>query len=737
LPQGLRGWIVAVFLLVLALPALAQQFTLTPGKGPGLITADQVTYDRDLGVFVASGHVEASQGQWVVHSNTLTYNERIKGGMVTASGNVAVTDPSGNTYFGNYAELTGDLKIGVMKNIRMLAADKMRAAAIQGNLNGPVVELNKGVYSPCRPCEEKPHSTAPPIWQIKGTRVIHDNNEHEYYVRDAWMEIFGVPIFYTPYFSHPDSTVKRRSGFLIPAFKTSSNLGFQYQQPYFWAIAPDKDLTVTPYINTKAPPVMVGEYRQRVVNGKITVDFAGTGINLSKYGTGIPDNGTEFEGYLFTNGLFDLTDHWRAGFDINRTTDPAFLRLFGFQHEYDSALNSEVYGEGFQGRSYASIQGWMFQTMQESGVLNSNLPIVTPVINYNIVGDPNKYGAYWSINADSMILSRVSGTDSRRLLAQAQWTLPYTAPAGDIYKLSVSLRADGYWVQDVDTLSNTNPEPNPSVATFTGLTGRVFPQVSFDWRYPFQRRVGQTTQVFEPIFSTIVSPNGMNPNTIPNEDSQDFQLDETNLFDPSRVTGYDLVDSGQRVNYGAKYSIYGDEGGHTSLFLGQSYQIGPENAYEEGVGFGGNFSDVIGSLEVAPSSAFDVSYSYRIDATTGLFKRQEIAAHLGTPRLTTSLRYIFLNGISTSISPTGQAQEIYGTVSSQIDDNWSLIASGRRDLETNQSLEYGAGITYRNDCISVTLSGSRSNYTSTGVNPSTEVLLTLGFKTLGNYPLSF
>src|SRR5262249_9771087 len=156
-----------------------------------------------------------------------------------------------------YMELTGDLKNGVIKSIRALTADRSRAAGVQGNLNGPIAEMNKGAYSPCRPCQEKPNGTAPPIWQLKGTRIIHDNNEHEYYIHDGWMEIFGVPIIYTPYFAYPDSTVKRRSGFLMPAFKTSSNLGFQYQQPYFWAIAPDKDLTVTPYISTKAPPVMV------------------------------------------------------------------------------------------------------------------------------------------------------------------------------------------------------------------------------------------------------------------------------------------------------------------------------------------------------------------------------------------------------------------------------------------------------------------------------------------------
>ena len=95
MPQGrLRGWIIAVMLLLWVPGALAQQPQLTAGKGPVLITADQVTYDRDLGVVVASGHVEVSQDDRILEANTLTYNERTK--TVSASGNVSLLDKSGN-----------------------------------------------------------------------------------------------------------------------------------------------------------------------------------------------------------------------------------------------------------------------------------------------------------------------------------------------------------------------------------------------------------------------------------------------------------------------------------------------------------------------------------------------------------------------------------------------------------------------------------------------------------------
>jgi LPS-assembly protein len=727
---GLSGWLVIAMLLV-APCALAQKRQMTITKAPVLITADQVTYDRDLGIVVASGHVEVSQNARVLVADTLTYNERTK--TVSASGNVALLDPSNDVAFADYMEVTDDLKTAVIKNIKMLLVDKSRMAGAKGTRKGQIDELDKGVYSACRPCAEDP--MAAPIWQLKANRIVHDNDAHEIMYHDAWMEIFGVPILYTPYFETPDPTVKRRSGFLIPSFGGSGNLGFDYKQPYFWAIGPDKDATITPIISTKAPPVLIGEYRQRIVDGQFKINAAGTDLNLAKYGADEANNGNQFEGSLFSDGQLDLTRNWRAGYDVNLATDPAFIRLFGLPHAYDAFLNSQAYAEGFDGRSYASVQGWGFQTMQETGVDNTQLPIVTPVVDYDLVGEPGRFGGYWTVDANTMLLSRIEGTDSRRLLTKIGWTLPYVAPAGDIYKFGASVLAEGYSVDDVGS-NNIFPDPAPTGDTFSGLTGRIFPQLSFDWRFPFVRRSGPTSQVLEPIFSAIVGPNDTNPTTIPNEDSQDYQFDETNIFDPSRLTGYDLVDSGQRISYGLKWSVYGDQGGSTSIFLGQSYQLGPLNAYEEGVGLNNNLSDVVGAVQVSPSNVLDLLYRFRLDTQSESFRRQEVGLRAGVPQFNVDLSYVFLDELPVTISPTPQQEQIYGQVRSVINENWSFFARARQDLETNQALEYGGGVTYTNDCIAIELQGIRTNYTASGINPDTSVVLTFAFKNLGAYGLS-
>src|SRR6202011_135494 len=101
----------------------------------------------------------------------------------------------------------------------------------------------------CARCKDAPKK--PRLWQVKGARIIHDQTEKMLYFEDARLEFFGVPLAYMPYFSAPDPTVKRKTGFLIPTIGSSSLYGVAVTAPYYWALAPDYDLTVAPMITSR------------------------------------------------------------------------------------------------------------------------------------------------------------------------------------------------------------------------------------------------------------------------------------------------------------------------------------------------------------------------------------------------------------------------------------------------------------------------------------------------------
>ena len=210
-------------------------------NAPIVVRADEIEYDEDLALTIARGHVEISQNGEVLLADTVTYNQRTD--TVTASGNVSLSQPTGEILFADYMELRDSMNEGFAKNVRMLLADRSRLAANTARrTNGNRTELRRGVYSPCDLCKHDP--SAPPAWQLKAREIDHDKELKLVEFRDATMEIDGWPVFYSPYLSTPDPSVKRASGFLAPSFGGSNTSAHNVTIPYFLVLGPDKDLTL-------------------------------------------------------------------------------------------------------------------------------------------------------------------------------------------------------------------------------------------------------------------------------------------------------------------------------------------------------------------------------------------------------------------------------------------------------------------------------------------------------------
>src|SRR5579862_5435818 len=233
---------VAVLALLIAAPPAPDQFSLGAQKkedknAPIVFQADEVQYDDHLAVTVAKGHVELSQGGEVLLADVVSYSQRTD--TVTASGHVSLLMPTGEVVFGDFMELRDSMNNGFAQNVRMLLADRSRLVANAARrINGNRLELARGVYSPCDLCEDNP--SAPPAWQFKARQISDDKELKRIEFRDARLEVDGWPIFYTPYLSEPEPSVKRASGFLMPSLGNSNTVGFHVSLPYFFVLGPDR-----------------------------------------------------------------------------------------------------------------------------------------------------------------------------------------------------------------------------------------------------------------------------------------------------------------------------------------------------------------------------------------------------------------------------------------------------------------------------------------------------------------
>ena len=683
---------------------------------PVLITADDLVYDQDTGAVTARGHVEIAQEDRVLLADQVNYSEKTQD--VIAAGNVTLLEPDGTVLFSDYMKLKDDLKAGVVNSIRVLLSDNSRMAGRQG-VRAPdnKTTLDRAVYSPCHLCEEDP--TRAPLWQIKSYKVVHDQEAKQISYEDAFLEFYGVPVAYTPYFSHPDPSVKRKSGFLAPSIGSSSELGTRIALPYYWAISPERDLTVTPIITTEQGLVMLGNYRALTDTGNYNIEMSGTYADMYDSDTqSLSRQG--WRGHVFAQGRFDLSSNTRWGFQLRRASDETYLRRYRFEDA--SRLRSQIYTETFMGDSYFSVNAYSFQTLRErEGALST--PLILPWMTYNFVAPTDRLGGRFTLDANALVLQRESELSSRRLSLKSEWRRPFYSRFGEVYTLSLGLRADGY--SSENNFDSAGREVQP-------ISGRVVPEATLEWRLPFVRSWGSLRQTVEPIGSVTVAPYGGNPDRIPNEDSPTVEFDDSSLLSSDRFPGLDRVESGPRAMAGARTGFYADNGGAATVTVGQVFRLKPDTQFASSSGLAGTQSDYVGRIDLLPNSFIDLSHRFRLRESDLSLAQNEVRAIFGPEQLKFDIGYIDVAG-DPSDPGLPQRTELYTAARAAISENWSIKGSMRRDLtEGGGLLGTGAMLSYIDECIETDFVFTQRFTTDRDIKPSTSFNVVVRLLNLGS-----
>tara|TARA_R110000868_G_scaffold1844_20_gene14723 strand:- start:6642 stop:8831 length:2190 start_codon:yes stop_codon:yes gene_type:complete len=721
---GLFVWaIVAAALNTWSLHAAAQSRVAVQTNAPVLFKADQLRNEQKIGLIVATGNVEFSQEGRTLLADSVSYNQRTD--TVTASGNVSLLEPTGEVIFADHVELTGNMRNGVIENMRVRLTDNSRIAAVGGQrTGGRRTEFRKGVYSPCKLCEKDP--TSAPIWQVKAYKITHDQETKDVTYRDAYLEFYGIPVMYTPFLSHPDPTVERRTGFLVPTYGSSSDLGTTVSTPYYIDLGHNMDATLAPLVTTGEGIVGAGEFRHRLSDSEYKLQASIT--------HGSPDDGgsDELRGHLKGNLRHDFNRTWRGGADIHLATDDTYLRRYNF--ESPDTLENRLFTEGFRGRNYASANAYYFKGLRSTDD-EGNTPIVFPKLDFNYVGEPARHGGIWKLDANVLALTRTDGADTRRLSGKTKWELPYISRLGEVYRVFASLQTDAYWVNDL-------PESDAPSNTISGVTGRVFPQAGVEWRLPLARREDRFTQIVEPMVGVILAPSGQNHDRIPNEDSLSFEFDDTNLFSENRFGGIDRVEGGPRINYGLNSGVFGLNNGFSSFFIGQSFRLDDDSDFGEDTGLDEHFSDIVGRVEISPTRYVNALYRFRLDKDSFSPRRNEVQATVGVDALRFNVNYLSIDqqNLSDILDPEDEfrdREEITFGFSSQVTDRWRFGANTRRDLTSGGgSLRHGAFLNYEDDCFDFRVDYSRTFTRDRDIQPSDTILFRIVFKTLGEVTTS-
>ncbi|HAU29649.1 MAG TPA: LPS-assembly protein LptD [Rhodospirillaceae bacterium] len=683
------------------------------------LVADTLTYDRQIGIALAEGHVEMQDRDRFLSADSVTYNE--KTGAVTASGNVILTQESGEVIFGDHMELEDNMSSGFISEVRAIMADGAKLAARRGEIDGPrSIRLRKAVYSPCAVCTSNPDK--PPVWQIRAEELEHNKITHDITYKNASLDVAGYTVAYIPYFSHPDSTVKQRSGVLAPKFGWNSEQGFLLRTYYYHALAPNKDTTFELSWAGNDGPLVGAEYRERFNHGQMHLSGSlTTGDRPNDSNASITEH-NRIRGHVSAEGQFDLTKSWRGGFTFTKPTDKTYLRTYDYSD--DDVITNKAWAEGFFGRGYLAGNVMTFDDLRPGTIAQQ--PDVIPMLEASLLGAPGSaLGGRMAFDADLVGLSRTRGQDVARMGAIASWERNFTSDLGIATKTSASLRGDVFWINDYD------PAEYPAGAPRERFVGRLFPQLHVESSLPLARTDGTASSHLEPVVALTLAPRMGNDARIPNEDSRDAELSVTNLFTPSRFPGSDRIEGGSRVTYGMRAGAYGENGGYSNIFLGQSYRLTNERLFPMGSGIENQRSDIIGQVQIYPSTPFNLDWRFQLDSEDLSSRRHEIAMNAGDEIHSLSASYLYTREVAgTGIGE--DRQELSFSTSNQIAPQWTWAFDARTRLGSGGGLlNAGMSFLYKDECFSFLMRGDRDLTTSPGSPGDTSVYFQFGFKNLG------
>lgn len=713
--------------------ALAQQAEQAPPPQEAaqdnrqvMLEADELIDDQAAGTITAQGDVQVRYQGRTMRADQLVYN--LNTGSIHASGDVQIALEDGSITYADEVEADEGLNVAVASELRARLGNEGTLAARAALRHGEgESELRNVIYTSCPVCET---GDQPPTWSLRARRAIQDQQTRTISYQGAVFELAGVPVLYLPYFAHPDPSAGRTSGFLAPDLGRNRRLGVFYAQPYYWAMSPYDDLTVTLQAHETVNPLLGLDYRRRFWSGHVNINSTLTSEALfdsegSRFGN------EEWRSSVFADGEFRINDYWRWGFGVERITDDDYLRRYDVEGAgerrgpyagNENRLISQLFALGQSRNAYSSIAFASIQGLRAADTPNL-LPTIAPFAETeHVFVDPWLRGQL-RLNANLAVLERDDNIatpefegGTGRLSVGGTWRKDMIVGPGLVLSPFAQARADMFSVET----SSTERE------TFSRTLGLAGAEVS----WPFMRPGERFDIVLEPVVMAAYATSDADDPRIVNEDSLGFELDDSNLFRPNAAPNYDLWEPGGRVSAGVRATARARTGQSASLMLGRRWRDEVDPAFGPRTNMNDNASDWVAAGQLDLGRHFSTQARLRLNDETLDIERVDWGVRGAVGRFSGSARY-FQYDESFVTDPNTPTEEISANIGVELLRGWRMQAGLTRDLDSDINLRQDIRAIYEDDCTFLEISYTRRERRTSTQGPDEGIQIRIGLRSLG------
>jgi len=563
--------------------------------------------------------------------------------------------------------------------------------------------LKKGIFTSC-----SKDNDCPP-WSMYAEEIEHDKVDQTIKYKNAWLKIYDRPVVYFPKFSHPDPTVKRKSGFLPPTFSSSKNIGTSVTIPYFHVLSENKDMTFKPKLFLNNEIVLQNEYRQENKNSSHLADFS---IALSDF---LSSKNTT-KAHFFSNSNIklnnDFFDESYIEVNLENVTNDEYLKVY------------KIYGD---------------QINSDTDTLHSYLSLDT---NKNDINFYTSVEVYEDLTKDKQ---------SRHEFIYPNYTLQkrFLTEKGNDYVLKSygSQRKydtniyEGIIINDLEfntfskfsnnglvtnykvLFKNTNINSKNSSSHKDKFEQNLSTVMQYNMELPLKKEGAEFINNFTPKVALMYSPNK----------SKNLSLDyrrmnTSNIYSLNRIANNETVEGGASLTYGAIFNKTNNETNNDFLNfeIASLLRMNENPDLSTSSTIGQKMSDVFGNIELYPNENLSLKYNFSIDNNFDKTNYDSISTKFKINKFVTSFEYSDEKNNSINESFTSNSSSF------EIDKNNSINFNVRRNNEKSATEFYNLIYEYKNDCLVASIKFNKEFYEDSDLKPEKEIFLTLSLIPFGS-----
>ena len=557
---------------------------------------------------------------------------------------------------------------------------------------GDTTTISKGVFTSC-----KKNDTCPP-WQISAKKIRHDKKKKILYYDNAWLKLYDTPVFYFPKFFHPDPSVKRQSGFLMPTVVSSSNLGSAFNVPYYFAVADNKDFTIKPRLYSNQKMLLQTEYREVNKKSKHTMDFSSL-INDNK-----SNKSHFFSKYISEIDFFNF-EETDLKFDLQLSSDDDYLKAYKVTSPIID--NSNLLNTTLEIDAYS-----------EDLTFNTNLSVIKDLSKNNNARYEFIYPSY-SLSKE---LKQIDSLEGRFFLNSSGQARNYDS---NIYEKTIindlKFNSDSKFYQNgiindyKFLIKNINTNTKNSLKYKEKTNHDVASIFEYNLSYPLKKNNKNSYNILSPLASIKFSPSKNR-----NMRNESKRIDANNIFDLNRLGSNDTVEGGTSLTYGFDY-IKNDKKDQ-EIFKGSIASIARleenKNLPTEST-LGKKNSDIVGTLNYIPNHILKLNYDFSLDNNLDDTNYQLLGTEIKINNFVTTFEYLNDNN-----SPN---KDSYYTSknSLSIDESSSVSFNTRQNKKTDLTEFYNLIYQYRNDCLIAAIEYNKDFYSDGALRPEENIFFKL------------